>query len=68
MCRKNLPQMLKKRDAIPDGWGAGIWQWVHQPLNFAEVGHASALFFYLPMLLVLLLGKNSPSHALADSP
>jgi hypothetical protein len=49
-------------------WGAGIWRWFHQPLNFTEVGRASVLFFYLPMLLVLLLRKNSPSHALADSP
>ncbi len=49
-------------------WGAGIWRWFHPPLNFNEVGRASVLFFYLPMLLVLLLRKNPPSQALADSP
>jgi hypothetical protein len=68
MCRNNPPSDVKKTGVIPDSWGAGIWRWFHQPLNFTEVGRASVLFFYLPMLLVLLLRKNAPYHALADSP
>jgi hypothetical protein len=40
-------------------WGAGIWRWYHQPANFTEVGRACVLFFYLPMLVVLLSRKWS---------
>jgi hypothetical protein len=40
-------------------WGAGIWRWYHQPLNFTEVGRAAVLFFYLPMLLVVLLRSRA---------
>lgn len=38
-------------------WGAGIWRWYHQPLNFTEVGRAAVIFIYLPMLAVVLLRK-----------
>jgi len=40
-------------------WTAGIWRWYHQPTSFTEVGRAAVLFFYLPMLLVLLSRKNA---------
>lgn len=40
-------------------WGAGIWRWFHQPANFTEVGRATVLLFYLPMLLVLLF-RSAP--------
>jgi hypothetical protein len=48
-------------------WGAGIWRWFHQPANFTEVGRASVIFFYLPMLIVLLLRSWSASEPLADA-
>lgn len=48
-------------------WFAGIWRWFHLPLSFTEVGRASVLFFYLPMLFVILLRKNAASDAPADS-
>jgi hypothetical protein len=35
-------------------WGAGIWRWYHQPMNFTEVGRAAVLAVYLPMLAVVL--------------
>jgi hypothetical protein len=38
-------------------WGAGIWRWYHTPQNFAEVGLWTVLFFYLPMLVVVLRRK-----------
>jgi hypothetical protein len=47
-------------------WGAGIWRWFHQPADFNEVGRASVIFFYLPMLVVLLLRKTSESDAVVD--
>jgi hypothetical protein len=49
-------------------WGAGIWRWYHQPANFTEVGRASVIFFYLPMLAVLLLRSRSTPEAVADHP
>lgn len=39
-------------------WGAGIYRWYHIPHSFAEVGHWTVLFFYLPMLAVVLLRKG----------
>jgi len=48
-------------------WCAGIWRWYHQPSSFAEVGRASVIFFYLPMLVVLLLRNPSPPEPLADT-
>jgi hypothetical protein len=35
-------------------WGAGIWRWYHFPHNFTQVGRWCVLFFYLPMLVVVL--------------
>ncbi len=35
-------------------WGAGIWRWYHFPHSFTQVGRWCVLFFYLPMLAVLL--------------
>jgi len=46
-------------------WGAGIWRWYHQPANFTEVGRATVIFLYLPMLLVLLL-RTAPTQPAAD--
>ena len=36
-------------------WGAGIWRWYHAPQSFTQVGRYCVLFFYLPMLAVVLL-------------
>jgi hypothetical protein len=35
-------------------WGAGIWRWYHFPHGFAQVGRWTVVFFYLPMLAVVL--------------
>ena len=43
-------------------WGAGIWRWYHAPHSFNQVGRWSVLFFYLPMLAVLLYRKSSFLH------
>lgn len=40
-------------------WVPGIWRWYHQPANFTEVGRATVIFIYLPMLIVLLARKRS---------
>jgi hypothetical protein len=40
-------------------WILGIWRWYHQPVDFTEVGRACVLFFYLPMLVVVLLRSGS---------
>jgi len=48
-------------------WGAGIWRWYHQPLTFTEVGRAVVLFLYLPMLIVVLARRTSPSAPVTDS-
>jgi len=44
-------------------WGAGIWRWYHPPHSFSEVGRCAVLFFYLPMLAVVLLRKFAPRPA-----
>ena len=35
-------------------WIPGIWRWYHTPHAITEVGRLTVLFFYLPMLAVLL--------------
>jgi len=35
-------------------WGAGLWRWYHFPHGFAQVGTWTVVFFYLPMLAVVL--------------
>lgn len=40
-------------------WGAGIWRWYYFPHSFTQVGRCAVLVFYLPMLVVVLLRKNS---------
>jgi hypothetical protein len=40
-------------------WGAGIWRWYHYPTSFNQVGRWAVLFFYLPMLAVVLLRKSA---------
>jgi hypothetical protein len=42
-------------------WGAGIWRWYHIPQSFTEVGRWTVIFFYLPMLAVILLRKPTVS-------
>jgi len=42
-------------------WVAGIWRWYHTPVSFVEVGRWIVLWFYLPMLMVLLL-RRFPLH------
>jgi hypothetical protein len=53
-------------------WGAGIWRWYHQPLNFIEVGRAAVVFIYLPMLVVVLFRRSRPQcdtvEEVADMP
>jgi hypothetical protein len=36
-------------------WVPGIWRWYHTPFSFTQVGRWIVLWFYLPMLIVLLL-------------
>ena len=36
-------------------YGAGVWRWYYTPRSFTEVGRWTVLFFYLPMLAVVLL-------------
>lgn len=36
-------------------WGAGLLRWYHVPHSFTQVGRWTVLFFYLPMLAVVLL-------------
>ena len=39
-------------------WGAGVWRWYHTPRSFSEVGVATVIAFYLPMMAVVLLRKK----------
>jgi hypothetical protein len=48
-------------------WGAGIWRWYHFPHSFTQVGRWCVLFFYLPMLAVLL-ARPHPSMLPSESP
>jgi len=48
-------------------WGAGIWRWFHQPASFTEVGRATVLLFYLPMLIVLLFRSSATADAMKTS-
>jgi hypothetical protein len=66
-----------RREILATGfmsWGAGIWRWYHQPLNFTEVGRAAVIFLYLPMLAVVLFrgpatpASDSPPRAVTGSP
>jgi hypothetical protein len=36
-------------------WMPGIWRWNHVPHNSAEVGRWEVIFFYMPMLIVILV-------------
>lgn len=45
-------------------WIPGIWRWYHTPRSFTEVGRWTVLWFYLPMLIVLL----TPGPATDDLP
>jgi hypothetical protein len=42
-------------------WIPGIWRWYHDPRSFTEVGRWIVLWFYCPMLVVLLL-RRFPSR------
>lgn len=42
-------------------WGAGIWRWYHPPHTFNEVGRCAVIFFYIPVLAVLLFRKPAPA-------
>jgi hypothetical protein len=44
-------------------WGAGIWRWYHAPHSSAQVGRWSDIFFYLPMLAVLLYRRSGLLHS-----
>jgi hypothetical protein len=44
-------------------WGAGIWRWYHIPHSFHEVGRWTVLFFYLPMLAVVLWRERERKRA-----
>lgn len=48
-------------------WGAGIWRWYHIPHSFTQVGRWCVLFFYLPMLAVLL-ARPEPSGLPSETP
>ena len=42
-------------------WVPAIWRWYHIPQRIEEVGLMAVLFFYLPMLVVVLLRGRAPS-------
>jgi hypothetical protein len=44
-------------------WGAGIWRWYHTPQSSTEVGRWTVVFFYLPMLALILLRTRSSNTA-----
>jgi hypothetical protein len=48
-------------------WGAGIWRWYHIPHSFTEVGRWTVVFFYLPMLAVILLQKKGAATIVPPS-
>ncbi|MBV9573934.1 MAG: hypothetical protein JOY93_07740 [Acidobacteriales bacterium] len=50
-------------------WGAGIWRWYHALHTSNQVGWLAVLFFYLPMMAVVLARNRSrvPSPAYAVS-
>jgi hypothetical protein len=48
-------------------WGAGIWRWYHVPSSFAQVGRWTVMFFYLPMLAVVLLRKRQNAASATDA-
>jgi hypothetical protein len=48
-------------------WAAGIWRWYYFPHSFTQVGRCAVLAFYLPMLIVVLLRRNSTDDALVTS-
>lgn len=48
-------------------WGAGIWRWYHIPSSFNQVGRYTVLFFYLPMLAVVLLRKRPLTVGASDT-
>jgi hypothetical protein len=45
--------------AVAISWGVGIWRWFHMPHSIRQVGLWSILGFYLPMLVVVLLRRDS---------
>jgi hypothetical protein len=46
-------------------WGAGILRWYYLPQNITQVGRCIVLFFYLPMLLLVLARRNPKPVACA---
>ena len=48
-------------------WGAGILRWYYMPQNIAQVGRCVVIFFYLPLLMVILARKN-PKPLVACGP
>lgn len=40
-------------------WIPGVWRWYNVPVSFTQVGRMCVLFFYLPMLVVILLRDNA---------
>jgi hypothetical protein len=43
-------------------WIPGIWRWYHLPSSFTEVGRWTIIFFYLPMLVLLLVRYRPLAH------
>jgi len=39
-------------------WAVGIWRWYHVPHSFTQVGTWAVVFFYLPMLAVVLWRRH----------
>jgi hypothetical protein len=48
-------------------WGAGMWRWYHAPGSFMEVGRWTVIFFYVPMLAVVLLRTNRTGITTEDT-
>jgi hypothetical protein len=48
-------------------WGAGIWRWNHTPHSFTEVGRYTVIFFYLPMLALVLLRNGQKNDLATDA-
>ena len=43
---------------VAASWCVGVWRWYHMPASITQVGRWSVLFFYLPMLIIIVTRKN----------
>jgi hypothetical protein len=49
-------------------WVLGVWRWYHYPQGHNQVGRWMVLWFYLPMLVVVLLRRRVAAEPLKGKP